>query len=231
MSNTPAWLDQNTPHDDDRDAAQRAGLAQLFGRPGVSVLDLGCGTGRTLIPLVEAGAIVTGVDTDSAALETCTNALHAAGMSADLRELDFMAPWPALGGPFDAIMCLGNTWMTVLDIDDAIATLGQVRRGLRENGVFIIDDLAHDFFPELTEGNWQSGISEDGDLQMVWATAEPIFALRPRAAIDPDIWTPKATDQRFRLWTIDLLTAVARLAGFSDPQRRADDGLLVFSPA
>ncbi|MCA9297281.1 MAG: class I SAM-dependent methyltransferase [Phycisphaerales bacterium] len=230
MTSVPTWLDQDAPHDEERSAAQCAGLRQLFGRPGVNVLDLGCGGGRTVLPIVEGGARVTGVDHDAAAIARCQAACEEIRGGVDLRTLDITDEWPALGGPFDVVMCLGNTWMTLWDLDIATSVLRRVRKVLKPSGVFVLDDLAHDFWGELTEGNWQAGLSEDGDMQMVWAAAEPVFAIREGDDVDAASWTLRATDRRFRLWTMDTLTLLARACGFSDPQRRSQEGLLVLSP-
>jgi len=223
------WLDQDRPHDDARDQAQRDGLVSLFGRRGVSVLDLGCGCGRTVIPLAERGTIVVGMDRDPSAIERCQRSCDEVRGGVDLRVHDMTEAWPALGGPFDAVLCLGNTWLTIVDLDVAMKVFDRALRVLKPTGVLILDDIAHDFFRELTEGNWQTGHSEDGVMQMVWAAAEPVFTIRTGAAIDPTSETLTARDTRYRLWTMDTLTLLARVTGFSDPQRRADAGLLVFA--
>lgn len=66
---------------------------------GAFILDVGCGTGRYLVPLERAGFDVLGIDISCAALRTLSSSYQLA--SADLRSLPFA------GSSFDAIMCFG----------------------------------------------------------------------------------------------------------------------------
>ena len=61
---------------DDPDAAFLLAFAARTGGP---VLDLGCGAGRFLVPLAEAGYAVTGVDTSAAMLAEAEAAVTDAG--------------------------------------------------------------------------------------------------------------------------------------------------------
>jgi hypothetical protein len=151
--------------------------------------------------------------------------VHAA--PAQLIEADFLAPSASLEGPFDAVCLLGNTIMTIADIDDALALFQRMRVLIGADGCIILDDCPHDFWPELTEGNWQSGISEDRSMQMVWSRGDAVFVLRSGDAIDPECWSPRRTDRQFRLWSMGALRLVAAATGLSGPEREVESGLLV----
>ncbi len=68
-------------------------------RQGASILDVGCGTGRYLVPLVRAGFDVLGIDISCVALRTLCGPYQL--VKADLRSLPFA------GSSFDAVTCFG----------------------------------------------------------------------------------------------------------------------------
>jgi len=222
------FSDDQNPHDPQRSRAQIAGLLQLLAPPPKRILDLGCGEGRILFPLLEADHDVTGLDHDAEMLQKCRTAAEVKRLSATLQETDFLTA-TLLGSPqsFDAVCLLGNTIMTVVDVDDAANLFCRICEVLRPGGQFFIDDCPHDLWPELTEGHWQSGLSEDGSLQMVWDKADAIFALRAGDQVDPASWEFKPTDQPRRMWTMGDLRLIARLAGLSAPQHHPDAAVLV----
>ena len=55
---------------------------------GGNCLDVGCGTGRVLIPIAQQGIEITGLDNSSAMLNECGKRLSTEGFKADLVEQD-----------------------------------------------------------------------------------------------------------------------------------------------
>ncbi len=220
--------DDQNQHDPDRSRAQITELQKFLDPPPRHVLDLGCGKGRILIPLLEAGHHVIGLDHDASMLQQCREKAEMQGFTATLREADFLAATP-LESPqsFDAICLLGNTIMTVVDVDEAVTLFCRVGEVLKPGGRFIIDDCPQDLWPELIEGRWQTGLSEDGSLQMVWERDDAVFMLRTGDDVDPDSWDFKPTDRRCRLWSMGELKLVARLAGLSAPRHHPDAAVLI----
>lgn len=111
--------------------------ALLTGGP---VLELGCGTGRLLLPLAEAGYEATGVDSSPAMLARARSRLEAAGagpprlLEADLAALD---PLPDEG--FGLAYCALNTWAHLAAPARALDVLRAVHRVLRPAGLLVID--------------------------------------------------------------------------------------------
>jgi 2-polyprenyl-3-methyl-5-hydroxy-6-metoxy-1,4-benzoquinol methylase len=95
-------------------------------RPGERVLDLGCGAGRFLAALREAGAEPVGVEIAEAALERARTNVP----DADVRLLEPDGTIPAAHGEFDLVWC-----SEVLEhIPDVGAALFEVRRALKPGG-------------------------------------------------------------------------------------------------
>lgn len=229
----PFGLLSQSPHDEVHSQMQIQGVLALIQGASRHVLDLGCGSGRVLKPLAEAGHYVVGVDHDEAILQACRDSVAECDVSVELVPGDLLHdPWPAHSSRsdsgFDAVVLLGNTLMTIVDVDDAVRLMQRVRDVLSPGGLFLVDDIPHDLWPELTEGNWLSGMSEDEGMQMVWHPAEPIFTIRTGDHVDAEMWDLTADDLLLRLWTLDALRLTARLAGLSAPEHQAESGLLLF---
>lgn len=229
------WLSADMPHEPQVSAAQIAAVLDNLA-PNSRALDLGCGSGRLTTPLIDAGHIVTAVDRDAAALQRCAASV-ATPQHIQMITTDLTDPWPAeltVGG-FDAALCLGNTLMGLADIDTAVDVLTQACRALRPGGVLMIDDLAADFWPEVTTGHWQSGVSDSDDdqtpaMQMVWSADDAVFALRTGDRVDTESWMINPDEPRYRLWTMGSLRLAFRAAGFNPEPRRANH-LLIFERA
>lgn len=132
-------------------------LAEQTGDP---ILELGCGTGRVLLPLIEADHTVTGIDISPALLELadkktrnpqpptrCT--LH----EADLRTFDLPDK------TFAFAFCTSNTLMHLTTQADQLAVLRNTHRHLRPGG-FLLIDL---FNPDVARLHAVNGLMELAD--------------------------------------------------------------------
>jgi SAM-dependent methyltransferase len=88
-------------------------------RPGGSVLDVACGSGRHLRWLAAQGFAVTGVDRDAQAIETLSGLGELV-----VAELEG-APWPLPGRRFDAVLITNYLWRPLVPaLLDALADGG-----------------------------------------------------------------------------------------------------------
>lgn len=88
-------------------------------RPGASVLDVGCGTGRHAIELARRGYGVTGLDISAGMLEQARQGAQAAGVQIRWRQEDATAF--AVNEQFDGVICLCEGALGLLGRgDDAI---------------------------------------------------------------------------------------------------------------
>ena len=119
--------------------------ARELGKPGrnKTILELGCGSGRTLLPLVRDGFAVVGVDASATMLARCEARLaRVGGASAQLVRADFRAL--ALGRRFPLVICPFNAFMHLYTRDDVERFLAVVRAHLAPGGLFAFDVLNPD---------------------------------------------------------------------------------------
>ena len=104
-------------------------------------LEVGCGTGRILIPVAEAGCSATGIDVTPQMLAVCREKVaklpeavqqRITLVEADMRDFD-------LGRRFKLITCPYRAFLHNLTVDDQLATLACVRRHLAADGRFVMN--------------------------------------------------------------------------------------------
>lgn len=96
-------------------------------KPGGTVLDVACGSGRHVNWLAARGFVVTGVDRDAAALATID-------APAELLAADIEAgPWPLPGRQFDAVLVANYLWRPLWP---------QLRAALAPGGVYLHETFA-----------------------------------------------------------------------------------------
>lgn len=127
---------------------------------GESALELGCGTGRVLIPLAATGCRVAGVDNSPALLALARRKAELAGVTARLQLIEgdlrsFSLPEKS----FDFAFCVSNTLMHLDSQTDQLAALRTVHAHLRPGGRLLID-LFNPDIPHLTA---ISGVQELAD--------------------------------------------------------------------
>jgi len=106
-------------------------------RPG-RLLDLGCGTGRLLVPFARRGYDVIGVDLSQEMLAVAREKAEAAGvrvrlLHANLAELDGLRD-----GCFDYAACLFSTLGMVMGAENRRRVVGHAFRLLRPGGRFVL---------------------------------------------------------------------------------------------
>src|SRR5215207_14820 len=135
-------------------------LAHAHGLSGRRVLDAGCGTGKSFLPLLRRGFEVTACDRSPGMLELAE--AKAAGRVAlhccDLRSLDPI-------GAFDLITCLDDVANYLTESEDLAAALAGLAGNLRPGGLLVFDANTiatyRGFFSET------AAIEEQG-LLMLW---------------------------------------------------------------
>ncbi len=228
-------LDDWSPLDPTQRRAQVLGLREWLAnrrRPGddpARVLDLGCGDGSVIEPLLGARRSFLGLDADARARKAARRRLRGRGdveiLDADFTDPEHAARW---SGPFDLALCLGHTLMLVIDEGSARGLFERLAARLRAGGAFVIDDFPDELQALVACGAWQTGLSEDGSCQMILDAPRRLVALRYGPEIDESCPTFKAEDRLHRLWTLEELDALAAASGLRPSRRDAVHHLIWF---
>lgn len=110
-------------------------VALSHGLHGKRLLDVGCGTGKSFLPMLERGYEVTACDISPGMVERAREAASGSGaevLVADAREL------PVLGR-FDFATCLDDALNYMLSDDELAMAFDGVARNLRPGGLFVFD--------------------------------------------------------------------------------------------
>ncbi len=105
------------------------------------VLELGCGTGRVLVPIAAAGSDIVGLDRSPRMLAKCKQRLASQPQPIQNRVRLVQASMTDfdLGEQFDAIIIPFRPFQHLVDVADQIACLRCARRHLRPDGVLAFD--------------------------------------------------------------------------------------------
>jgi len=110
-------------------------------KAGSPVLEVGCGTGRVLIPTARAGLDIVGLDLSQHMLTVCRRRLQDEPeavqarvqlVQADMRRFE-------LGQVFTLVTIPFRPFQHLLTVEDQLACLGSIRRYLVEGGTLILD--------------------------------------------------------------------------------------------
>ena len=126
-------------------------------RAGGPVLEIGCGTGRILVPIADAGVAVAGLDFSEPMLAKAREKREGLDLhQGDMRDFDLGRTFKLVTIPFRALSHIDRA-------EDHIAVFRNVRRHLDADGRFIFD-VFHPSYKHLAEDNEDVlGIERDED--------------------------------------------------------------------
>jgi SAM-dependent methyltransferase len=102
--------------------------------PGNRLLDVACGTGKSSLPMLLRGYVVTACDLSPAMVERARERLggRAEVRVADMRDL----PWREA---FDAATCIDDSINYLLSLADVVAAMRSIREALVPGGLVVFD--------------------------------------------------------------------------------------------
>ena len=161
---TAEFYDHIVPYCERQDVDFFVEMARETGGP---VLEVGCGTGRVLIPTARAGIEITGLDVSTAMLSVCRDKLAREPAEArarvtlvegDMRSFDIEGEFVLATTPF-------RSFQHIVETEDQVAALRNIHSRLADGGRFVLDL----FNPDL------SRLTDEGYLN--YQEVEPEFTM------------------------------------------------------
>lgn len=131
------------------------------------VLELGCGTGRVLIPVARAGIEIVGIDLSQNMLDMCRERLEqepeevrsrAQVFQADMRDFDLDRTFSLITTPF-------RSFQHLITVEEQISCLECANRHLVEGGRLILD-IFNPSLEALTRDNLGEELAEEPSFEM-----------------------------------------------------------------
>ncbi len=146
--------------------AARTMLAELRRRhPFDSVLDVACGNGMHAMMLAEMGVAVTAADISEAMLDQARRRAAEAHLAVRWVHAPMQDIARHVDGPFDAILCLGNSLPHLLDEHQLTATLAGFAKLLSPRGVVVLQLL--NYARVLARQERIVGVTRRGDTEYI----------------------------------------------------------------
>ncbi|MEA2275300.1 MAG: hypothetical protein QOC78_260 [Solirubrobacteraceae bacterium] len=191
-------------------------LALDHGLRGRRLLDVGCGTGKSFLPMVARGYQVTACDLSPEMVLRARAAAPArvTVFQADMRNLRGV-------GPFDLVTCLDDAVNYLLDEDELLAAFCSFASVLSPGGVLVFDCNTLATYRSSYTSAWVveaddaflcwhgHGLVEDSDGLTASATVE-VFTRR-----SSDLWRRGRSLHRQRHWPAPVVMATLANAGLS----------------
>jgi SAM-dependent methyltransferase len=210
-----------------------ARLARVTG----PILEPACGSGRTLVPLLEAGHEAAGFDPSPEMLERCRARCAEKGFAPDLRRQRFEDF--AFERRFAAVIVPVATFTLIDDAATALAVLRRLRDAIEPDGVAIIDIAPLASLVD-TGDDVRRWTAENGDLLTLhgrrtltdWIMQRSETLIRYERWRDNRLIETQLEPMSQRYWGLEEFTWALQAAGFTDgavsggyadrPPRRGD---------
>jgi len=197
-------------------------LRRIFQEHAVrTILDVACGTGQHAIALAKEGYGVTGTDLSQAMVERARRNAQEAGVTVAFYPLGFGELAQALPGPFDALICLGNSLPHVTDLPALERALRDMAAVLRPGGVLIIQNRNFDRVLALQERFMDPQVAQEGEQEWVFFRFYDFagellrFNLVRLHRQGQAPWTARVEQTLLRAWRHAELEALLRATGLA----------------
>jgi SAM-dependent methyltransferase len=145
---------------------------------GGPILEAACGSGRLLIPMLEAGLPVEGFDHSESMLARCREAADARGLNATLRRMRFQEF--AYDAPFEAIVCPVGAFTLIDDFAEALGVLRRFLGHLKPGGRLFVDLMPLAYLTAPTTHHVRSWTTPAGEQLTISSTRLELDLLRQR---------------------------------------------------
>ncbi len=177
---------------------------------GGEVLELGCGTGRVLIPIAKEGIKVTGMDISEEMLNIARKKTEKLDKSikgnieivqGDMKQFEFKKE-------FSLIYIAFRSFQSLLTKDDQGACFECVNRHLEDNGIFILDLFAprHDLLAQVKRSLYLDKFYDKENRVYITRRAEDEYNLANQTLKEDRFyeWTDKHGKFHREIWSFEL---------------------------
>jgi SAM-dependent methyltransferase len=203
--------------------------SKKIGLRGHDALDVGCGTGKSFLPLIHRGYRVTACDISVEMVRRARTRAQGAAhvVVADMRSL----PWIS---KFDLITCLDDAVNYLLSAEELEAALSSMWATLRPGGILLFDTNSLGTYRETFGSTFER---RDEDLRFRWRGAADA-ATAPGSVCEATLEVIDGTERSIttrhvqRHWPVSVLRHLASRVGFHIVQFRGQvtGGRLVGEP-
>jgi len=166
------------------------------------LLELGCGTGRLLLPLARAGHTVTGLDLATSMLDRCRDELSsepdAVRERVTLLEAD-MTDFQ-LDTRFAQVFCAFGTFHHLGTAEQQLACLARCREHLLPGGTLVLDLINPDPAPTAVDAEATTSVTAAPAPPPVCATTDELPSVGTEQAEQIDTTVPWTEGRRVRSW-------------------------------
>jgi SAM-dependent methyltransferase len=193
------------------------------------VLDAGCGSGRILVPMLEAGVEAEGFDPSAIMLDALQTRLTRKGLTAEVWQ-DSMPEFTAKPDHYALVMCTFNTFLHLRTHDEQLEALKRAFDCLRPGGKLVLDitnPFNFDIFSRRAIGKTFEATLYDQETDTettIWRWFERDL-IRQTGIYHREYQMHGATGDTTHTTTIDFrwsypseLELLLSLAGFENPQ-------------
>jgi SAM-dependent methyltransferase len=194
---------------------------ERFAGFGGRILEPACGSGRTLVPLLDAGCDAAGFDPSAEMLERCRALCAEHGHAPDLSDQRFEDFH--YDAPFDAILVPAGSFTLIEDFAVAMAVLRRFHDHLAVGGVLVLDIQPLSFLAGSGEDRRQ-WTAANGDLLTLegcrvrtdWLAQSARATLRYERWRDNRLIEAQMEPFAQRYWGCEEFTLALGAAGFGD---------------
>ena len=187
------------------------------------ILDIACGSGRHSISLAANGAEVIGIDSSKTMLNAAESHANEQDVMPKFIETDMENIRTSVEGPFDLIICLGNSLALVNDIDTLKQVVKDIFHLLKDGGSFVAQVLN---FEEIHWTGFRTFPSKTGMLsngeevtfsRLFEHTDYPFSSTLVMSAFrkDGETWTSEVSTQKVLNLKHDQMKSILEETGFS----------------
>jgi 2-polyprenyl-3-methyl-5-hydroxy-6-metoxy-1,4-benzoquinol methylase len=189
-----------------------------------NVLDIACGSGRHSVALALHGAEVIGVDYSKTMIQEAKKHATAANVTPKFIVGDMESIRTTVEGPFDLIICLGNSLALTNDMDSLKKVVKDIFQLLKEGGYFVAQVLN---FEEIHWTGFRSFPSKTGKLssgeeitfsRLFEHTDYPVSSTLVMSAFKKqgDEWISEVSTQKVLNLKHDQMMGLLKETGYSD---------------